>query len=206
MVPTHPFRARCSVARVGLLGAAALRTAVLRRELHHSPPRALAAAARRRALAPRRPRAQRARDNAVCCLRQGWAACASLRRGPCDDVARAVLPAGGGVALGPAIPLADGAVDLQTLAIRSMLYRSCTKCAPSQRMEECCTRRPPRCWRTSRRRASPGLPPLAAACAYRRRTTPSTRPTGPTRPARTEPRSPLRRAPPGKRCRPTMAA
>jgi hypothetical protein len=53
--------------------------------------------------------------------------------------------------------------------------------APARRSRRCCTRRPPPCCRTSRRRSSPGLPPAATACAYRRRTTPSTRPTAPTR-------------------------
>jgi hypothetical protein len=58
----RPHSAWRNVARVGLLGAGALRAAVLRRDFNRSPPRALAAAARRRALAPRRPSRTRPRS------------------------------------------------------------------------------------------------------------------------------------------------
>jgi hypothetical protein len=113
------------VARVRLVGAAARLAAILRRNFHRPPPRALAAAARRRALAPRPPRAQHARDGAVRCVVQRRAR-AAARQGPRDDVARALSPAGGGDALRPAAPLADGAVDLPAAQISS---RGPTKCA-----------------------------------------------------------------------------
>ncbi len=115
----HLHDAGSGVAGIGLLRAAALLAAVLRRDFHRSLPRALAAAARRRALAPRRPRAEHARDRAVRCVVQRRALAAVQRR-RCDDRARARLPAGGGGALRPAAPRAGGAVDLQAAPYRKV--------------------------------------------------------------------------------------
>jgi hypothetical protein len=100
-----------SAARGGLLGAATLRAAMFWRDIHRSLPRTLAEAARCRALAPRPPLANLAHDRAVLCASQHRAN-AAFRRGLCDDLTRAMFPAGVLVALGPAAPLTDGAVDL----------------------------------------------------------------------------------------------
>jgi hypothetical protein len=64
---------------------------------------------------------------AVLCVAQHRAR-AAVRRGPRDDLARAVLPAGVGVALGPAAPRAHHAVGLPQ-TVTAKVLRRCARAA-----------------------------------------------------------------------------